>query len=684
MQLSIRKLLWWPASLQGRVMLVHTATLVAFALTSLGLYMQHEMRRVVEESNKDAEVLVLVMAPVIAESAIIGDLDTIKRLIERAVQDKKFTNVRFRDLNGAELVARGNKSLQEQAPRLLHKYISERLSPLDEPISAGGRDYGVLHVEMDSETLAAELWNLISKAALLLVLALAAGLLLVSAPLRRWLRILGNVREFDLSSQHWSAGAGLVTDVPLELRATFEVLARNAETHKAQLDAQSAVIRSLREVVSDTAADERVAPPPQFGGLEEMKWLSERVRRLVDEREASRIDLANQKFALDQHAVVLVSDLEGRMTYVNDKFCQISGHSRRDLLGRTHRALSDGLVSDKQILEMRAAVEAGEVWEGEIRFRAADGTLRWQLATIVPFLDKLGKVKEYISIRTDITRRKAIEAELQALNNTLELRVEERTAELTQLARNLENSLARERELGKMRERLTGMMSHEFRTPMSVITSAVDLLEKHEARLSPERRSATMDRLRRASARMRDMLDDALTISRLAGNRHKPQLVAIKLAELVRDIVDEIRIGPAESREINLLIDPEDMSVISDETLIRHILNNLLTNACKYSPSDRPVDVRVEFVDDRVALSVRDRGPGIDPGDVPHLFEPFYRGKDVDVIPGTGLGLAIAQNAATLLSGEIRIEPAEGGGTKASLILPRQAQQEQLEQQETQ
>lgn len=156
--------------------------------------------------------------------------------------------------------------------------------------------------------------------------------------------------------------------------------------------------------------------------------------------------LARLKLAIDLHSIVAATDSAGRITYVNDRFVEISGYSRDELIGQNHRLLKSGQHTDAFYQGMWRTIARGEVWRGAVCNRAKNGRLYWVDTTIVPFLDAQGRPQQYLSLRTEVTRLKETEEALGALTRDLERRVEARTVELAQVNARLQQEIAEHRD----------------------------------------------------------------------------------------------------------------------------------------------------------------------------------------------------------------------------------------------
>ena len=227
-------------------------------------------------------------------------------------------------------------------------------------------------------------------------------------------------------------------------------------------------------------------------------------------------------------------------------------------------------------------------------------------------------------------------------------------------------ALASERELVKMKDHLLHSVSHEFRTPLSVILSSVDLIESYAERLAPERRKAAFTQIRDSTSRMNDMIEQVLMLSRIEARRMPVEPRVCDVAALAREMASEFDTATHARCPIQVNA-PDTLEATVDATLLRAVLGNLLSNAVKFSPASHPVELTVHR-DCALHFIIRDHGPGIAVDDLPHVREPYFRTLSSNDIPGNGLGLTIADKCAGLLCGTL-ILTSDNTGTTATLTL---------------
>ena len=373
-------------------------------------------------------------------------------------------------------------------------------------------------------------------------------------------------------------------------------------------------------------------------------------------------ELQDLKAALDAHSIVAITDPRGRITYVNDKFCEISKYSRGELIGQDHRIINSGYHSKEFIKSLWTEIERGRVWKGELRNRAKDGSVYWVDTTIFPFLDSAGTPTQFIAIRTDITQRKRDEAKL---------------AELAQ-------SLA---EKNKELETIVYVASHDLRSPLVNIQGFSKELaracEQVRAKLAASE-TQTIDKSELESIVATDVPEalgyimagvskiDALLagflrfsrLGRAALRIEKLNMNAV-LASIQQAMEFQIQKAGATLRVADL---PPCMG---DATQINQVFSNLLDNALKYRDPGRPALVEVSgwAEDGKSVYKVSDNGIGIALNYQEQIFRIFGRLHGQDQ-PGTGIGLALCKKLIERNGGRLWVESKLGEGSTFLFSVP--------------
>jgi len=377
-------------------------------------------------------------------------------------------------------------------------------------------------------------------------------------------------------------------------------------------------------------------------------------KRTEEQLKASFKEISDLKAALDEHAIVATTDAQGKITYVNDKFCTISRYSREELLGQDHRILNSGHHPKEFIRNLWTTITDGRVWHGEIKNRAKDGSYYWVDATIVPFLNEQGKPRQYVAIRTDITARKHAEEQVRELNTKLEQRVVARTAELAAVNKEL--------------EAFCYSVSHDLRAPLRGLDGfSQALLEDYGDKLGDDGQHL-LQRIRAGSQRMGQLIDDLLNLSRVS--RSELRREPVNLSSLAGDIVEELR-SHDPHRDVALRI-ADNLTADGDPQFLRVVLENLLGNAWKYTAKQphATIEFGLDCDNGQPSFFVRDDGVGFDMQYVDKLFTPFQRLHAVNEFPGTGIGLATVQRIVHRHGGRVWAEAEVNKGATFHFTLP--------------
>ena len=386
------------------------------------------------------------------------------------------------------------------------------------------------------------------------------------------------------------------------------------------------------------------------------------IRADITERKHAELQLrsllkenSDLKSAVDKHAIVAVTDPGGKITYVNDKFCEISKYSRKELLGQDHRILNSGYHPKDFMRDLWTTITGGKVWQGEIKNRAKDGKHYWVDATIVPFLDDRGKPYQYVAIRTDITERKEAEQEILKLNEELEERVRVRTSQLQAANKELES--------------FSYSVSHDLRAPIRHIHGFVGLLSKSAgAELSPQSQRY-LDTISRAAIQMGRLIDALLTFSKMG--RAEIKQCNVSLQHLLEETVEALQMETL-GRQITWKKGrlPE---VQADPSLLRQVFINLISNAIKYTRPRQQAEIEIGAEENmrETIIYVRDNGVGFNMEHASKLFGVFQRLHSDEEFEGTGVGLANVHRIIARHGGRTWAEGKVDHGATFYFSLPR-------------
>ncbi len=234
----------------------------------------------------------------------------------------------------------------------------------------------------------------------------------------------------------------------------------------------------------------------------------------------------------------------------------------------------------------------------------------------------------------------------------------------------IRRALANERELSELRSRFTSIVSHEFRTPLGIIMSAVELLRNYFDRLDTERRSELFEDIHAATRRMGALMEQVLVLGRADVGKLTFTPTPVDLEVVCEKLVDESQSATVMRCNVEIRFNDDLSDARSDEPLLRHIFTNLLSNAAKYSPEGATVEFNVRRDGEDAVFEVKDQGIGIPEEDQPRIFEAFQRAGNVADILGSGLGLLITKRCVELHGGQIGFVSRQGEGTVFTVRLP--------------
>jgi len=619
-----------PKSLVGRVFALYTLALALFVGAGVALFFRFQFAREIEASLERADGLVGVVAPAVADSAVIGDYDTIKRTLEHAIAKSDFAYAAFIDLRDGTLKVERGLPPEVVPPAWLLSMVSNRLYDTNRPIVVGGRDYGVLRLRYAAEQIAGDLWRQARAAVVLAAAGLACGLLLIWLPLKQWLGNVGRLQSFEAGMRAGRAqpAGTLAPDAPIEFQRTFEVLNRASATLQSQREQALAALRGVLEGLLPRSSGRRDV-------ADDIEAISHMISQLV-QRMQEHSNQLSAIFALSPDGFVSF-DGHRAVSYVSPAFTRLTGLDESDVLGLTEPEFA-------RLLGVRCLGPRAEF----------------------PSFDAL-RTRQHDGGRSS-GRRCFVEVE-RPLPRTLELAL--RLGEGGNISQVLHlRDVTLESEVDRMKSEFLSTAAHELRTPMASIYGFSELMMHR--RLTPQRQQEVIATIYRQTGLMIAIVNELLDLARIEARRGKDFVIeTLDLGTLAGEVLHDFK-PPNEREPPTLARPPGSLAVKVDRGKFSQALGNVLSNAYKYSPGGGPVHVSIEpdAGRSRAALRVRDAGIGMTPEQLARVCERFYRADASGSIPGTGLGMSIVKEIIELLGGTLELQSEAGVGTQVTCWLP--------------
>lgn len=432
----------------------------------------------------------------------------------------------------------------------------------------------------------------------------------------------------------------------------------------------------------------------------------EEQQQKLSEEVASHIDLQVLLRVIEQSpASIVLTDPKGNMTYVNKRFCEVSGYRIDEVLGQNSSMLrgNDGHTDYQQLWQ---TLNAGKPWRGEFHNRKKNGEFYWEQASITPIVDPQGRTTHYLAIKEDVTERKLVEQKLEhtvaqatQLSASMEFKnseIEQQRLELDKAYSDLKMAQAQMLQREKMASigQLAAGVAHEINNPIGFVTSNLRTLGKYIQRLcdyierlekvlvdSPdwaeikaERKKIKLDFLLEdcsdlidesldGSERVRKIVQNLKTFSRVDQAEEQSSDLNECLESTIAIVWNEIKYKAKLEKNFaelpTLRCNPQELT---------QVFTNILVNAAQAIEKDGLIKVGSSFDGENIIITIEDNGCGIEEDNLTRIFEPFFTTKDVG--KGTGLGMSISYEIVKKHGGDLQVQSTVGKGTSFTLKLP--------------
>jgi len=436
--------------------------------------------------------------------------------------------------------------------------------------------------------------------------------------------------------------------------------------------------------------------PPVGHGLDEMGLLAvsinDLLRRLA--QNLLRRAAAEEKYrSIFENALegIYQTTPDGQLVSCNPASARFFGYDTPEEFMRSLPNISKDIYAypHDRTLFLKRLLEEGAVTDFEVQLRHRDGSHFWALLTGKPVYDARGELVLVEGMLMNIDERKEAQIALEAMNQDLELLVEERTEDLHQRAYELEAANIRLRDLDEMKSALLSTVSHDLRTPLTSVLGFAKLVNRDFSRVFghlaesddtlrqyAQRIHANLGIIESEGERLTRLINDFLDLSKIESGRMEWLDTTLDLGEILLHTIQATRGQLAQKPDLAIHADiaPDLPPILGDRDRIQQIFGNLLGNAIKYSDHGQIIVRAFQARSGNLEVQIHDSGRGIPAQDLPHIFDKFYQVSRGDTLPssdkGTGLGLAICKEIVDHYHGRLWAESTHGRGSVFHVVLP--------------
>jgi PAS domain S-box-containing protein len=364
-----------------------------------------------------------------------------------------------------------------------------------------------------------------------------------------------------------------------------------------------------------------------------------RQARFFKEKLEVQNELKQFILGLNESAIVSKTDLHGKIVYVNDKFVEISGYSREELLGQSHSLIRHPDESSELFSKLWSTIQNREIFHGNIKNITKEGQAYYVDSTIIPLMDRGNKIVEYLAVRYDI----------------------------------IELVLERDKALSAKRskEQFLSNMSHELRTPLNAIMGFSTILG---SKLASQEEKRFVDIITTSSEQLLALINDILDLSKIESGHFRLSPVSFNLHQQIREVLEKLT-TLVDDKKLTLSLKStisKEQLVIADNLRLTQIMTNLLSNAIKFTPEGGEIELEMLYENRVLSVSVKDTGIGISDEAKKRIFNKFEQANNSTTreYGGTGLGLSITKRLVEAMGGELQVRSALGKGSIFSFSLP--------------